>query len=49
MSWFFFVKCNVMTLWWFNFIPGLNIIFLFFVFGYGKLFDNDFETKYEQA
>ena len=33
MSWFFFVKCNVMILLWFNFIPGLNIIFLFLFLG----------------
>ena len=50
MSCFFFVKCNVMILLWFNFIPGLNILFLFWGGGGGAvLFDNDFETKYEQA
>ena len=49
MSWFFFVKCNEMILLWFNiFIPGLNIIFLFLFLG-TVLFDNDFETKYEEA
>ena len=38
-----------MILLWFNFIPGLNILFLFLGGGGAVLFDNDFETKYEQA
>ena len=43
-----FCQVSVMILLWFNFIPGLNIIFPFLVLG-TVLFDNDFETKYEQT
>ena len=48
MSWFFLFKCNVMILLWFNFIGGLNIIFPCLFLG-TVLFDDDFETKHEQA
>lgn len=39
-----FCQVSVMILLWFNFIPGLNIIFPFLVLG-TVLFDNDFETN----